>query len=210
MRREVVPAILAKSREEMLKQIEFVSPHVSAVHIDIMDGVFVSNTTVGPKEINPLPPDPEYRFHLMVMNPETYILQLGMPNLYVVHIEAARSMEAVMLAARKCGGRIGIALNPDTPLDMIKPYLDSINYYLLMTVHPGFSGQGYIEKVEEKIATLRKLVPNADIAVDGGIQLGTLERARDAGANIFCAASAIFAKKDAKKAIEELVGAANA
>ncbi len=210
MRREVVPAILAKSREEMLKQIELVTPHVSAVHIDIMDGVFVNNTTVGPKEITPLPPDPEYRFHLMVMNPDVYILQIGMPCLYVVHIETVRSMEAVLLAARNCDGKVGLALNPDTPLELIKPYLDTVDYYLLMTVNPGFSGQGYIKKVEEKITTLRKLLPNADIAVDGGIGPGTLERARDAGANVFCAASAIFARKDVKKAIDELEGAANA
>lgn len=209
MRREVVPAILAKSKEELLEKINAVSPFVSAVHVDVMDGAFVDNQTVGPEELAVLPPGPEYRFHLMVMHPETYILRIAKPSIYVIHVEAKGSIEAAKLAAEKCGGKLGLALNPDTPLELIKPYFDIIDYYLLMTVNPGYSGQGYISGVESKIEKLRKIVPNADIAVDGGIGLKTLGGARDAGANIFCAASAIFGKEDRKKAIDELTGAAN-
>ena len=201
---EVIPAILVKTREELLEHISRVSGHVKTVHIDIMDNKFVPNFTIGAKELQGLPSGLRYEIHWMVRKPEEWIAEVKGPYLHMVHVEAVEDWKKVLAAVKAGGGRLGIALNPETPLRKIMPYIKNAEKILVMSVHPGFYGQKYIAEVEAKIRELRKMLPNSEIEVDGGINPETGASAAEAGASDLAAASAIFAKPDAGKAIEEL------
>lgn len=203
MELEIIPAILVKSREELLRRIALVKDHVNIIHIDIMDNEFVPNKTIGLEGLDGLP-EANYGFHWMVNSPEKWIEAAPGPHLHLVHIETVKSFEAVKSAVKKAGGRLALALNPETPLDSVLPHLDDVEEVLVMTVRPGFSGQKYLPEMEGKIRRLRELRPNLNIGADGGINKETIGRAYAAGANYLAAASAIFANDDIGKAVKEL------
>lgn len=208
MEPEVIPAILVKDRAELVRRIEAVSPHVRAVHIDVMDDRFVPNKTVGIESFNNLPKNVEYEFHWMVENPEEYIEKTPGPHLHLVHVEAVKDWHAVEEAVAKSGGSLGIAFNPATPTEQVLIAIEKTNRVLAMTVVPGFDGQKYMSEVEGKIARLRAQYPELDIEVDGGINPETASRASKAGANKLAASSAIFKQDDKKKAIEQMLDCA--
>jgi ribulose-phosphate 3-epimerase len=203
MELEIIPAILVKSREELLRRIMLVKDHVKIIHIDIMDNEFVPNKTIGLESLHDLP-DASYGFHWMVNNPEKWIEGTPGPYLHLVHIETVSSFDTVKAAVEKAGGRLGLALNPDTPLESVLPYAKDVEEILIMTVRPGFSGQSYIQDAESKMTKLRELHPNLNIGADGGINKQTIGRAYAAGANYLAAASAIFANEDIGQAVKEL------
>jgi len=126
------------------------------------------------------------------------------PHLHIVHLEAEGSMEEAAYEAEKKGGRFGVSINPPTPFEQLEPYTKVVNHFLIMAVNPGFGGQKYMPEVEGKIRKLRELRPDADIEVDGGINMETIGRAASAGANKLAANSAIFKQPDIGKAIGEL------
>jgi len=195
----VSPAILVKGRDDMLSKISSVKGAAKTIHIDIMDGRFVPNTTIRPIDLMPLPIGPKYYFHWMVEDGWEQSLKYRQPDIFhILHVETLK--HAVPLAP----DRYGISLNPETPLQQIIPYLSKVRYVLVMSVHPGFSGQKYIPDVEDKIRKLRRLDPTIDIAVDDGMNEETAVRAIKAGANIICAASAIFGKENPKTAFLSL------
>lgn len=200
---EIVPAILVKSREELLKRIEIVKPYVKKVQIDVMDGVFVPNKTIGIKELRDLPKGMDYEFHWMVNEPEKWIEKMKGDFLHSVHVEARMDFEEVKKVAKRNGGRVGIAINPPTPLERVFEY-SGFEEIMVMAVNPGFSNQKYIEGVEKKIRILKSRYPNMNISVDGGINSETIGRAARAGANKFYAATAVFSAEDVGKAIEKL------
>ncbi len=203
MEAEVIPAILVKSREDLLRRIGQVKGLVKEIQLDIMDGDFVPNRTIGLADLKGLP-DARYEFHWMVRDPQRWIEAMPGPHMHLVHIETVSSFEMIEAAVRKAGGRLGLALNPETPLDSILPYVPRVKRVLVMTVHPGFSGQKYITEMEGKIKRLRSLYPKLDIEVDGGVNLDTVAHAYSSGANILAAASAIFSQGDIKGAIDGL------
>jgi ribulose-phosphate 3-epimerase len=208
---EIVPAILAKTRAELAEKISSVAPFVRTVQIDVMDGNFVPNTTVGLKDFRELPSSVKYEYHWMVERPWEWIAKTKNGALHIVHIETVNSKEEwelVKAAAAKSRAKLGLALNPDTYLNRIYPYVNEVSLILVMTVVPGFSGQGYIREMERKIIEARALFPELDIEVDGGVTAETLPGARAAGANRFAAASAIFAEKDRGKAVKKLLNIA--
>lgn len=202
----VIPAILAKSRDELLRRIAQVNGLVREIQLDIMDGEFVPNRTVGVEDLAAVPAlnDAKYEFHWMVKDPENWIAKMPGPHLHLVHVETIRSLEVIEKAVKKAGGRLGFAINPDTPLDRLVPLVPKAQRVLVMTVHPGFSGQKYISGMEERIRQLRKQFPKLDIEVDGGVNAETAASAYAAGANVLAAASAIFSAPDAKSAIDGL------
>ncbi len=204
MEPEVVPAILVKTRDDLIRRIAQVRGLVREIQIDVMDGRFVPNTTVGIEDLKGLP-EANYEFHWMVREPERWIAQIPGPHMHLVHIETVKSFEVIEQAVKKSGGKLGIAINPETPLDLALRVIPKAQRVLIMTVHPGFSGQSYIKDMCDKIRRLRKLYPDLDIEVDGGINNETAAHAYSCGANILAAASAVFAAKDAKKAIAELI-----
>ena len=139
--------------------------------------------------------DKFFDVHLMIMQPERYIerfIQAGADGISF-HVEATEKVEECIEIIRKHGKRAAIAINPNTPIEKIKPYLDKIDMALLMTVYPGYGGQKYITDVNEKIKELRAIVgEDFDIEVDGGVNASTIEMAKEAGANVFVAGTAVF------------------
>lgn len=204
---EILPAILVKTREGFLEQIEAVKPFVKQAHIDVMDNIFVPNETLSPEELNPLPPDLSYSLHWMVEKPEEGIAKLKGTHMHIVHIETIASPEhfgEIRAAVTASGGRLGLSLSPGTPLGEALPYKDKVARFLVMSVVPGFYGQTYIPEVEPKISRLREECPDHDIEVDGGITFDTAPRAARAGANMLASASTIFNARNPGDAIREL------
>ena len=182
------------------------------LHLDIMDGHFVSNISFGPKVtssingITKLPLD----VHLMIENPEKFIpvfAQAG-AKIITVHPEACINLKDEIRAIKKEGLEVGVAVNPQTPLDSLLDHLNQIDMALLMTVEPGYAGQRFISSVLPKIAQLRGYISKSrldvDIQVDGGIDLETAQLTIDSGANILVAGEYIFGSADPRKAIEDL------
>ncbi|MBU0591960.1 hypothetical protein KKF81_05620 [Candidatus Micrarchaeota archaeon] len=210
---ELIPAILVKDRKELLKRINAVSAHVNIIQIDIMDGIFVPNKTIGIDELHDLP-QANYEFHWMVKDPVNWILgtrNLKGNHMHLVHIEtilSSNSFAEVKRAVENVGGRLGLAINPETPLERVLPFIDQVEEVLVMTVHPGFSGQKYIHEMEKKIKHLRNAYSLLNIEVDGGIDLSTIDHASNAGANFFAAASSIFSSGTIKDNVRQLKEAA--
>lgn len=203
---EIVPAILAHARHEFEYKMYSVLPHVRRIQIDIMDGKFVPNTTIGENEKVPLKDNLTVEYHLMVQNPIDYIKLIDNPDaIYIAHVEAAEQGPAEVVRFCKSEGyRVGLAINPATRAEELDRFIEDIEMVLFMTVVPGFSGQKYMKQVEGKIAEFKKKHPRMPVEVDGGIGEENVAGARQAGANLFAAASSIFAKGDCKAAIEGL------
>jgi len=174
------------------------------IHVDVMDGHFVPNLTMGPfivehlRRITALPLD----VHLMVENPQKLLkafAQAGASSL-TVHIETCPQVEAVLSEIKALGCRAGLTLNPATPAERLLPGLPLADLVLVMTVHPGYSGQAFMPEMLPKIATVRHMLDEigsgARLEVDGGISAQTIAQVRDRGADTFVAANAIFKHPD--------------
>ncbi len=202
---EIVPAILAKTSQEFQFKMYSVLPYTKRIQIDIMDGKFVPNVTVGENEKVPLKDSLVVEYHLMVQNPTDYIKLIDNPDaLYIVHVEAEEKVGDVVEFCKSEGYRVGLAINPYTKADVLDKFVADIEMVLFMTVVPGFSGQAYIASVEQKIAEFKKKHPKTPVEVDGGISEENITGARAAGANLLVAASAVFSQADIKAAIESL------
>jgi ribulose-phosphate 3-epimerase len=170
------------------------------IHVDVMDGHFVPNITIGIpvvrslRKVTRLPLDT----HLMITNADRFAVQFveAGSDRVSVHVEACPHLHRTVQEIREAGAKAGVVLNPATPLDFIDPILSDVDYVLLMTVNPGFGGQRFIPSVLDKVRTLRSRIVerglDIDIQVDGGIAENTIGLARAAGANVFVAGSAIF------------------
>ncbi len=210
MRIKIAPSILSADFSCLQKEIKKVElAGADMLHVDIMDGHFVPNITIGPvvvkyiKRHTNLPLD----VHLMVENPQEFIdafVSAG-SDMITVHIETITKakIKALRNKLKAKGIKLGVSLNPNTPLAEIKGVLNLVDFVLVMSVHPGFSGQLFIPKVLPKIKELRAIF-NGDIAVDGGINFENAKLTVDAGANILAAGSYIFGAKNVKRAIERI------
>jgi len=202
---DVRPAILEENFEEVKKRIEQVKPFVKRVHIDIMDGEFVPNTTFNePEKLKGI--DIEIVPHLMVKHPVFEIKKWDLPNVkeIVVHFEAIQNLDEVISAAKAIDKKIGIAINPGTSTYDIKDNLDKFSMVLVMGVEPGFSGQAFNNDVLEKIRILKEVKPDMLVEVDGGVDLSTKNQIVRAGADVLSANSAIFKAENIEEAIKEL------
>jgi ribulose-phosphate 3-epimerase len=182
------------------------------IHVDVMDGHFVPNITIGPlvveavRPVTSLPLD----VHLMIDNPDLYIDDFAKAgsDIITVHAEAGNHLHRSIQLIRDSGCRPAVSLNPATPLDVIEYVLDDLDMVLIMTVNPGFGGQKFIPAVLPKIEKLRGMILKrgleTDIQVDGGVNAETIGDVSSAGANIFVAGSAIFNTDDYNEAIRVL------
>lgn len=182
------------------------------IHVDVMDGHFVPNITIGPlvveavRPVTSLPLD----VHLMIDNPDLYIDDFAKAgsDIITVHAEAGNHLHRSIQLIRDSGCRPSVSLNPATPLDVIEYVLDDLDMVLIMTVNPGFGGQKFIPAVLPKIEKLRGIILKrgleTDIQVDGGVNAETIGDVSSAGANIFVAGSAIFNTDDYNEAIRVL------
>ena len=179
------------------------------IHLDVMDGHFVPNLTIGPQVVQALRPVTKLPLdaHLMVENPEKYVpifVQAG-ANRVTVHAEAVSDLARVVRQIRGLGAKAGVALRPQTGMEVLKPCLEELDLALLMTVNPGFGGQSFMPEVLPKIEALRK-VYGGHIQVDGGINEKTAASTRSAGADVMVSGVFLFRSADPKKAIASLKG----
>ena len=210
MKIKVAPSILSADFGCLDKEIRKVeNAGADLIHVDVMDGHFVPNITIGPvvvrfiRKVTRLPLD----VHLMIENPGRYVdafVDAG-ADMITVHIEVVTNgqLKALGTKLKKKGIKLGISLNPATPLAKIKQSLKLVDFVLVMSVNPGFGGQTFISGAVPKIKQLRSIF-NKDISVDGGINDKTAKLVIDAGANILAAGSYIFKSNNVRRAIERI------
>lgn len=200
---KIIPAIIAKSQEELIEKINKVKHCADLIQLDIMDGVFVTNKSLNfdfelPKT------DRRFEAHLMVANPDEWVRENWREvDVILIPIETCKD-PAGLIEFLKGKKKMGFALNPETPLKEIEGYLDKIDQVLIMTVSPGFYGRELIPETLEKVRELKKLNKNLDIEVDGGINHATIAKACEAGANLLVSGSYVTNAEDPKEAMEIL------
>lgn len=202
---EIAPSILPADFSRLGEEIRNLEKAgADRIHWDVMDGVFVPNLTLGPDIVRSCRPAADIMFeaHLMVQDPDLLgplYVKAGC-QLVTVHVESTHHLDRTLSAIKDEGSRVGVTLNPATPIESVHNVLHLVDVVLIMTVNPGFGGQSYMPHQERKIELLRKEVANRgldiDIEVDGGIAAGTIGSAAGAGANVFVAGSAVFNDPD--------------
>lgn len=210
MKIKIAPSILSADFSNLASELKKVQrAGADLIHVDVMDGHFVPNITIGPvvikymRQATNLPLD----VHLMIENPAKYIgafVNAG-SDMITVHIETVtfKKLVAIAKGLKGKGVKLGISLNPETPLIKIRKSLPLVDFVLVMSVNPGFGGQAFNPRAINKIKELRAIFKK-DISVDGGINNITAKLAKDAGANVLAAGSYIFGAKNTKKAINSL------
>ena len=182
------------------------------IHVDVMDGHFVPNLTIGPPVIKALRKQCDLKFdvHLMISPVHKYIESYADAgaDIITIHPEATDDLEASILKIRELNKKAGVSLNPESKIDLIKNFLDKIDLILIMSVNPGFGGQSFIHSSIEKIAQVRQMIDASGkdirLEVDGGINKDTIGLASKAGADTFVAGSAIFNTENYEQTISEL------
>ena len=204
---EIIPSILVKTKEEFLNNILAVENLTERVHLDIADGIFVPNMTIsGFEEVESIETSLKIEAHLMVSKPENHVirwLETQVDSL-IFHIEATQKATEVIEKAKEADRRIGVALNPETPISALAAFIDQIDFVHFMTVEPGFYGVQFVESVLDKMSDFHYFYPDKPISVDGGVNLETAPKLIQAGANTLIVGSYIWNSKDVTQAIEEI------
>jgi len=212
---KIAPSILSADFGQLGSEIKKLEKAgADMIHIDVMDGHFVPNLTVGPPVINTLRKYTKLPFdvHLMISPVHKYIKDYAEAgaNIITIHPEATDNLQESIKHIKNFGKKVGVSLNPNTQIDIIEKLLVEINLVLIMSVHPGFAGQKFIPNVLDKIKELKKIKDkknlNFDIEVDGGINFDNSKLVIEAGANILVSGTTIFKnnKGDIKKNIDTL------
>lgn len=208
----ISPSILSSDFGNLREEVRTIEKAgADGVHIDVMDGQFVPNLTIGPVVIASIRGCTKLPFetHLMIDRPDRLIGSFASSgsDLIIVHPEAQHRLTSTLEAIRDSGKKTGIAVNPETPLGSVSAMLGEVDMLLLMTVHPGFSGQKFIPDVLGKIGEARRLVDDAGlktrIVIDGGITLETGKASIKAGAHELVAGTSVFKSGDIEKAIRD-------
>ncbi|MBM7701820.1 ribulose-phosphate 3-epimerase [Metabacillus iocasae] len=210
---KIAPSILSANFAQLAQEIKDVEAGgADYIHVDVMDGHFVPNITIGPliveaiRPVTTLPLD----VHLMIENPDLYIPTFAKAgaDILTVHAEACPHLHRTVQLIKEHGMKAGVALNPATPIDMVKHVLNDLDLVLLMTVNPGFGGQTFIPSVLPKIEQISQLIEirglSIEVEVDGGVNEATAKQCIDAGANVLVAGSAIYNVDNRQSAIESL------
>ncbi len=212
MRYKLAPSLLAADFSRLGEQIEAIENGADLLHLDVMDGHFVPNISFGLPVIESIRKTTDLTFdcHLMTANPTAYLSELAEAgaNLVTMHIEAVPDPTAAAAACSSLGLEFGLVISPPTPWEAIEPFAELAKMLLIMSVEPGFGGQSFMAEVLSKVEAARMWVDShglgTDIQIDGGITTTTAPQARDAGANVFVAGSAVFGAADPGAALWEL------
>ena len=210
---KISPSILSADFTRLPEEIKAVEDGgADYIHIDVMDGRFVPNITIGPfvveavKKVSSVPLD----VHLMIEEPERYIEAFAKAgsDIITVHVEATRHLHGVLQSIRRAGARAGVTLNPATPVCALENILPDVDMILVMSVNPGFSGQGFIPQCIEKISAVRKMIDASgypiELEVDGGIKVDNIRLSAAAGADVFVSGSGVFGSKDYRSTISAM------
>ncbi len=213
MKVQIAPSILSADFSRLGQEIRAVEEAgADLIHVDVMDGQFVPNITIGPLVVEAIRPvtDLPLDVHLMIVQPERYIGEFARAgaDLITVHVEACTHLHRVIQQIKGLGKKAGAVLNPATPLCSLEYVLEDLDMVLLMSVNPGFGGQSFIPSALSKIRRLRQMMEERGleipIEVDGGVNVSTIKDVVQAGADICVAGSAVFGKDDYKRAISAL------
>jgi ribulose-phosphate 3-epimerase len=212
----VAPSILAADFAHLADEIRAVETEIDMLHVDVMDGHFVPNISVGPPVIASIrAATPLYLdCHLMITDPLRYLQTMAESGAdgVTVHVEAVPNPEPVFREAASLGLDIALAINPPTPAEAVLPFVDRSSMILVMSVNPGFGGQSFMPSVVQKITTLREFIDSAalstDIQVDGGIDGRTAGIVVDAGATVLVAGTSVFRAENPAIAVREILASA--
>ena len=209
----IAPSMLSSDFGRLIDEIELINKsNADWFHLDVMDGVFVPNITFGSpvleifKNYAKKPLD----IHLMIVNPENYIDKFSSynPDTITFHIEAVKDISAILKKIKNLNIKAGLAINPDTPIKDLEPYINEIDMVCLMGVFPGFSGQKFINNTNSRLRDLKNLIESKKskvlIQIDGGVDLGNVNELSRLGADILVSGSCIFNSKNPNKIIDSL------
>jgi ribulose-phosphate 3-epimerase len=201
---KIAPSILSADFARLGEQVKDAeTAGVDYIHVDVMDGHFVPNITIGPLIVKALRPvtDLPLDVHLMIENPELYLADFAKAgaDIITVHVETCPHLHRTIQQIRELGVKPGVTLNPATPLSTLEEILPEVDLVLIMSVNPGFGGQSYIRSCTDKIARLRMMLDRigskAELEVDGGVNTSTIAEVVRAGADVLVAGSAIYNNK---------------
>ena len=212
MNRKISPSLLSANFTELSEDIRIVEKlGVERLHLDVMDGHFVPNLTFGPfiisqiREITSL----HLETHLMIENPDKYISEYAKAgsDTIIIHYEASQNIKKDLQKIRSYNKKAGLAINPSTDPELVKPYLDNLDYILIMSVFPGFGGQEFIEATLETMEYLKGITKKYDIiiGVDGGVNLSTIDKVYQTGVDVTIVGSALYGAKNIEKRYLELI-----
>jgi ribulose-phosphate 3-epimerase len=203
---KIIPAILTKNLSDLKNKLEKIKTLTDWVQIDIMDGRFVKNISVSLTELKKIRFTKNLEIHLMVFNPERYFLacQRLKAKRVIFHFEATKNPSKVLKEMEKYQFEKGMALNPETKIEKIKPYLNQLDLVLFLGVNPGFQGQKFNSFVLRKIKKLRRISKEIKIGVDGGINFKNIKKIAQLGVDYLVVGSYLFQSKNIKKAYQLL------
>ncbi len=210
---KIAPSILSADFSRLGEEIRAVEAGgADYLHVDVMDGQFVPNITIGPlvveavRKVTRLPLD----VHLMIADPDRYVADFARAgaDIITVHYEAATHLHRTVQLIRSLGKKAGVSINPATPVSSLEVILADLDLVLVMTVNPGFGGQGFIPACLPKIEALRQMIDRRRLAVelevDGGVKIDNIRAVAEAGADVFVAGSAVFGARDYRETIAGL------